>query len=367
VHKLLRLSLLWLYREAVILSFKAAGMRFIIRQIIQEAPDAKRFLLEDVSGEPLAYEAGQFLIFIFHNRNGAEQRRNYSICGSPALQEPLQILVKRVPNGEYSRWWIDKAAVGDTVESIGASGFFRLPESGSFVNNYFFFAAGSGISPVYALIKTLLVTTHARIVLVYSNRSKRETIFYDAFNQWKERYPDRFTIHFFFSDSNNVNRKRLGSELLHELLHEHEEYLDIHTLFYLCGPFEYMRMISIVLLSRGFRHDQIRKEQFVIEKAVPKQLPPDTDRHMVRIEKDGIVHLLEVQYPDTILSRARGAGVSLPYSCESGQCGTCAVQCISGKVWMSRNDVLLDEEIAAGRVLTCTGYPVGGDVALKFT
>ena len=340
-------------------------MRFIIRQIIQETPDAKRFLLEDISGEPLVYEAGQFLTFIFFNRNGVEQRRNYSICGTPALQEPLQILVKRVPNGEYSRWWIDKAVVGDTVESIGASGFFRLPESASAIHTCFFFAAGSGISPVYALIKTLLVSTHTRIVLVYSNRSKGETIFYEALQDWKERYPDRFIIHFFFSDSNDVNRKRLGSEILRSLLDGYQHLSD--ALFYLCGPFEYMRMIQIVLLSRGVATDQIRKEQFVIEKAEPKQQPPDTKVHAVTIAKDGTVYKLNVQYPETILAAAKKSGLLLPYSCESGQCGTCAAQCIEGKIWMSRNDVLLDEEVAAGRVLTCTGYPVEGDVLITFT
>jgi ring-1,2-phenylacetyl-CoA epoxidase subunit PaaE len=341
-------------------------MRFIIRQIIQEAPDAKSFLLEQESGDELRYEAGQFLTFLFTNRNGEVQRRNYSISSSPVLKEPLSITVKRISNGEYSRWWIDKAVVSDTVESIGASGFFRLPERSASAHSYFFFAAGSGISPVYALIKTLLVTTNTTIVLVYSNRRKTDAIFYNALLEWQKKYADRFIIHFFFSDSNDVQRKRLGSELLHQLLNEQSGLLNTHTVFYLCGPFEYMRMINIVLLSRGVSHDQIRKEQFVIEKAVPRQQPPDTNRHLVRIEKEGMIHELEVQYPDTILATAKRAGLSVPYSCESGQCGTCVAQCSKGKVWMHRNDVLLDEEIAAGRVLTCTGYPVGGDVTLRF-
>jgi len=56
----------------------------------------------------------------------------------------------------------------------------------------------------------------------------------------------------------------------------------------------------------------------------------------------------------------------LPYSCEAGRCGSCTATCIDGKVWMSYNEVLMDDEISKGRVLTCTGYPIGGDVVLKF-
>ncbi|MBS1562920.1 MAG: 2Fe-2S iron-sulfur cluster binding domain-containing protein, partial [Bacteroidetes bacterium] len=59
-------------------------------------------------------------------------------------------------------------------------------------------------------------------------------------------------------------------------------------------------------------------------------------------------------------------GIALPYSCEAGRCGSCAATCTKGKVWMSYNEVLLDEELAKGRILTCTGYPVGGDIELEY-
>lgn len=71
------------------------------------------------------------------------------------------------------------------------------------------------------------------------------------------------------------------------------------------------------------------------------------------------------KYPDTILGSAKRNGVQLPFSCESGQCGTCSATCIKGKVWMSKNEVLMEDEITNGRILTCTGYPIDGDIELK--
>jgi len=56
--------------------------------------------------------------------------------------------------------------------------------------------------------------------------------------------------------------------------------------------------------------------------------------------------------------------IELPYSCETGRCGTCAAVCKRGNVWMKYNEVLTDEDIRANKVLTCTGYPVYGDVGL---
>ncbi|MFL5771700.1 MAG: 2Fe-2S iron-sulfur cluster-binding protein [Flavisolibacter sp.] len=70
-------------------------------------------------------------------------------------------------------------------------------------------------------------------------------------------------------------------------------------------------------------------------------------------------------YPDTILQSAKKAGITLPYSCETGRCGNCAARCVHGKVWLSYNEVLTEKELEKGLTLTCVGHPVGGDVILN--
>ncbi len=336
-----------------------------IKEVIRETADAKSFILEKTSGSSLQYKPGQFLTFLFQKRNGEDVRRNYSV--SAASGEPLRITVKRIPNGEFSRWLIDKAKPGDVLISTGASGFFTLPDSPELFAKYFFFAAGSGITPILPMIQTLLGTVPgSSVVLVYSNRSRHETIFLAALLKLQNDYPDRFTLEFFFTETTDILHKRLSGFRVAELLGKYTDgSLQLQqTLFYLCGPFEYMRMISIVLLSNGVAQDHIRKEIFVIEKPSEKLKPPDTDPHQVKLIVNDSEYTFITSYPETILQTAKRLLIPLPYSCESGQCGTCALTCVEGQIWMRKNEVLLDQEISQGRVLTCTGFVVGGNAVL---
>ncbi|MDI3322555.1 ferredoxin--NADP reductase [Pinibacter soli] len=337
-----------------------------IADIIEETNQSKTFVLAPLAEKQIEYKAGQFLTFVF-SKHDMEERRSFSISSTPLLKEPLSITVKRLDNGEYSRKLIDNSSVGDELITIGPSGFFTLPDNISSYNQIFFFAAGSGITPVLPLIKTLLHSNaNLKIVLIYSNQSVADTIFYKTLQGLAAKFPDKFTIEFLFSDAQNLGRARLSKWLLEVLLKEYSTCPYSETLFYLCGPFDYMRMATIQLLNEGVPAANIHKENFTTFKIETKELPPDTLPHMISIEANGRVYDLVSQYPQTILQAAKKADITLPYSCEAGRCGTCSATCISGKVWMSYNEVLMDNEIAKGRVLTCVGYPVGGDVILKF-
>lgn len=146
--------------------------------IVKETSDTKSFVLE-CTDCTITYKAGQFITFIFKGRNGRQVRRSYSISSSPDLNEPLTVTVKRIPNGEFSRMLIDRTREGDILETIGASGFFVLPENTAGLKRIVFMAAGSGITPVFSLIKTILHHHPSlHILLIYSNRSPKNTIFY---------------------------------------------------------------------------------------------------------------------------------------------------------------------------------------------
>lgn len=339
--------------------------RLKIEQIIQETADTKSFVLKPVGHPTIQYQPGQFLTFLFRQSGGLEARRSYSISSTPVTNEPLTITVKRVPNGEYSRKLVDKMKLGDELITIGASGFFTLPAELQEDHQLIFFAAGSGITPVYALIKTILYGYAAiPILLIYSNRSPETTIFYESLKELQKFFPGRLQVFFLFSTAADLSRARLNVNLLQQLFGMQDIARFRSQLFYLCGPFEYMRMITIALQGYGVPPSNIRKEIFNIEKPLKKPVPPDKEMHQVRLVIEDKEYRFGVQYPTTILQAAKTLHIPLPYSCESGQCGTCAATCISGKVWMWHNDVLLDDEIAKGRVLTCTGYAVEGDVTL---
>ncbi|PSR55199.1 hypothetical protein AHMF7605_17645 [Adhaeribacter arboris] len=337
----------------------------IIREIREEAKEVKTFYFEENPASKIVYESGQYLTLVRQTPTG-EIRRSYSITSSPMLSEPLAIGVKRIDNGLFSRYLIDHAKPGEVVYTTGAGGFFTLPPDISTYKHVFFCAAGSGITPIYSLLKTILHAHPAlNVTLIYSNHSVEDTIFWDELQQLAQRFPEELQLEFLFSNNPNLNRARLHKSLLHTFWQQYVAIPPEQVLSYICGPLNYMRMCTYALREMGVPANNIRKENFNTDKPVLHNEPPDTEPHLVTINYRHQQFSLVVQYPKTILQTAKEAGIILPYSCEAGRCGNCVAQCIQGKVWLAYNEVLTDKELANGLTLTCVGYPVKGDVLLR--
>lgn len=334
-----------------------------IAQIIPETKDAKTFVLQPLNNWQPQYNPGQFITLVFKTRHG-EKRRSYSISSSPVLNEPLSITIKKVDNGEFSRLMLAHAKVGDRLYASGISGFFQLPPNLHGAKQFFFLAAGSGITPCFALIKTILKTTNRNVVLVYSSKTEADTIFKEALLRLQEAYGNRFQIKFLYSNKADVMQSRLSNWLLQQLLAKYLSVPRQNALFYLCGPFDYMQMITITLLNEGVEQQNIRRENFNSLPRAAKPVPPDTDAHFVSIQFNNNAYKIKVQYPQTVLAAAKENNIALPYSCEAGRCGSCAATCIHGKLWMAYNEVLMDDELAKGRVLCCQAYPIDGDAEI---
>ncbi|MEP6845082.1 MAG: iron-sulfur cluster-binding domain-containing protein [Panacibacter sp.] len=334
--------------------------------IISETALAKTLILQPLNEWHPSYKPGQFITLLFYN-TGTEKRRSYSLISDPLKDQFLHITVKRVPNGEYSRYLLDYVVTGDEFYTTGIAGFFTLSEEKDYhIKQLFFMAAGSGITPVFSLICSALQNwSDVFITLIYSNRNKNDVIFYERLRTLQLAHGERLRIEWLFSDSLNTRTSRLSNYLLNILL---KLYVPAgkHALFYMCGPFDYMLMIQITLLAYGVPLKHIYKEQFSTLPRLVKPVPPDTDLHNAAIHIGSKVYDLPVQYPSTILNTAKAHNIILPYSCEAGRCGSCAARCTSGKIWMAYNEVLTDDEIAKGRVLVCQAYPVGGDVVIEF-
>jgi ferredoxin-NADP reductase len=338
----------------------------VISSIREETPGVKTFAIISEDGTSIPYAAGQFITFAFVH-HGREERRSFSISSSPALSEQLSFTVKRIDNGAYSRLLIDRAKVGDKLFTTGAAGLFTLPENMDAYGQVFFFAAGIGITPVYSLIKTLLhKRPEKQVVLIYSNGSREEVVFYNELNELAKKFRNKFKVEFLYSTSFDLARARLSKALLPILLNEYAVVPQGRMLFYICGPFAYMRMAIISLEEQGINEDQIKKENFnTNDRVIKKATPPDTTAHHITIKMDGKEYTFPVQYPDTILQAAKKNGLALPYSCEVGRCGSCAALCTKGTVWLSYNEVLMDSDLKQGKILTCVGHPIGGDVAIE--
>jgi ring-1,2-phenylacetyl-CoA epoxidase subunit PaaE len=334
-----------------------------ITHIKEEAPQAKTFWLEPL--HPVLYRSGQYLTLLHPHH--PELRRSYSLSSAPEVDSGLAITLRRVDNGLFSRWLIDEAAVGDELLSLGAGGLFTLPEPTEVAyEQLLLFAAGSGITPIFSLLKSVLHTRpEVSILLVYSNRTPQDAIFQTELRELAAQFSDRLHIEFLFSNHPNLARARLYKDLLVTLVRQHATTTPALMLAYVCGPLDYMRMCNYGLHAVGLPADRIRRENFVLPPPIRPDLPPDTDTHNVLVEVGGQSYSFPVVYPDTILQAARKHGLTLPYSCEAGVCGNCVARCVSGKVWLSYNEVLTERDMAQGLTLTCVGHPIEGNVHLR--
>lgn len=317
---------------------------------------------ETVDGSVLEYQAGQFLPLVF-KVNGKELRRSYSFCSSPQVDEPLSIAVKLVENGEISRFIHHQLAVGDVVDIAEPNGQFTYTPQADSKRTVFLFAAGVGITPLFSILKTALVTEkYSRIVLIYSSRSASDTLFKDEIAQWQANFPDRLKVIHLHSNSKNLMRARLNGFLINQLVKENMTFSSVDALFYTCGPVDYMDVCRITLLGAGFTPAQVKRETFVlpedeVDEDDSTEKIRDTNTYSVVLHFAGKVHHLEIPYPKRILEVALEHKIKLPYSCSGGVCSTCVATCIEGGVRMDYNEVLTDDEVARGRVLVCTGHP----------
>lgn len=348
-------------------------LQLSITKIIRETSDTKSFYLEPVNKNiSINYKAGQFLTLII-NYNEREIRRSYSLGSAQWVNEELFITVKRKVNGEISRHLLDHFKEGDILKSLQPSGRFIIYEP--LAETYFFVAAGSGITPVFALIKELLYHHSAtKIVLINQCRNEANVIYGKELLALQQHFKDRFQLMQFFSRpiSRRYTSKHLNNEILERIINEKITKDKSQTNnkrqrinFYICGPLPFMRMAEFTLRQMGFAQDQIRKEHFVIDTPPTAPLLIDTTPKKVTIHYQQQTHHIEVVYPTSILDTALQNGIQLPYSCKGGRCSTCTGYCLSGKIVMSMNEVLTNKDIANGLVLTCVGF-AATDVELTF-
>lgn len=332
-------------------------IKLCLTDIFSNTADTKTLYFKQVEGDPLVYQAGQFLTFIFNNKTGS-YRRSYSLSSSPDIGEPISITVKHTENGEASTLLTQNANPGDLFTVLPPAGLFKIIPEPHVKRTVFMFAAGSGIAPVFAMIKSLLYKEPlSKMILAYSNRNEVSTIFLKELKQLQFLFPEQLVIWWLFSTSKDLMRARLNGNLIDMVLNK--EVLTGPKLAFVCGPYDYMENTVISLLTYGFKANEIRKEQFVITLTEADQFEfKNTQTFEISIKQGNkITQRFSVPPSTTILRAALNAGIDLPYSCMAGKCSACSVTCNSGEVKMSYNEVLTEEELNNGRILTCTGYP----------
>jgi ring-1,2-phenylacetyl-CoA epoxidase subunit PaaE len=211
-----------------------------------------------------------------------------------------------------------------------------------------FIAAGSGMVPIFSLLKSALAkTANDPILLITQNHDAGSILFRQELGDLARRHKDRFHWLSFLSSANG----RLNNWLLEALVPPSPR-----SLYFLCGPPAFMRMAQFTLRLMGARAEQIRKEHFTVEYLPPPPVPSDTTPKNITIHRRDSVVRFQASWPSTILQAAEKNGIALPYSCRGGRCSTCVARCLQGTVALSINEVLTEKDLEAGLVLPCVGY-----------
>ena len=307
--------------------------------------------------------------------NGKEERRSYSIC-SGVDDGDLRIGVRHVTGGVMSGWLNQSLKTGETIDVLPPEGRFFVPIDAALARNYLGIAGGSGITPILAIMKTVLAREPlSRFTLIYGNRRQSSTMFKEELEDLKNRYLTRLTLHTVFSQehmdsplySGRLTQAKLG-EFLNVLIQPQQ--LD-HV--FVCGPHGFNDAADAALLAAGVPAGHIHIERFGVPvdatggTVKPAAQPGDAPQAMVQIIRDGLAREIEFRTEHgNVLDAAAAAGLEVPYSCKSGVCCTCRAKLLEGKVRMDRNFALEPHEVAAGFVLTCQAHPLTERVVISF-
>lgn len=320
------------------------------------------------------FMAGQYLN-IRIQVDGQLQTRSYSICSSPNESE-FSIAVKRLSNGVCSNYFNDKLQVGELVELAAPMGKFKHIPDALAANHYTAFAAGSGITPIISIIKTVLAEEpNSTITLVYGNRNRKSIIFKEALEALKDKFLHRFSvIHILSREKTDaeLNFGRIDQSKLEQLL-KHHVHLNQVDAFFLCGPEAMVASIRQALTEQKVDAQNIHFELFttaqksITQLETTKQLSSDGPTSDVQVILDGIAFdfPLAANGP-SILDAAMAQGADLPFSCKSGVCCTCKARLIEGEVEMDVVYGLEPDEIDRGFILTCQSHPRSAKLVVDF-
>lgn len=309
-----------------------------------------------------------------HDFDGIDVRRSYSIC-SPAPDGRLRIAIRQVPGGVFSTWATNELHPGDMVEVTEPTGHFTHELDPSAARRYAFFAAGSGITPVYSMMATVLAEEPlAEVSLVYLNRTALTAMLIDDVQDLRDRYLGRMRIAFAFSReesgsallSGRPDRRRLDDLVAAGFLPADADHA------FLCGPIELTDIARDALESAGMASSKIHREIFTTKQQGTVTLAPQevTETSVVvatgRATLNGRASTFELYEGDSVLDAVQRVRPDAPYSCRSGVCSTCQAVVREGSVDMAVNYGLTADEVARGYVLTCQATPTTASIDVDY-
>ena len=340
-----------------------------IKEVIQETDNAVSIVFHVPAELQSLYQflAGQY-VNLKLTLDGQEIRRAYSVCSSPKSGE-LRIAIKSVQDGHFSKFANANLRAGDFLDVSKPEGKFTFEPDNEKQKNYAGFAAGSGITPVMSILKSVLESEpKSTFVLVYGNKSPKETIFHNELHELQLKYVGRFFVHYVFSQAKGEGELfgRIDKSTVNFVLNnKHKE--KAFDKFYLCGPEAMINLVSSVLKEENISETDIKFELFSSSSTKESiQIESNSGTSKIEMMVDDTLTTFQMSQKQTILEAALKQGIDAPYSCQGGICCSCLARIKKGTAEMKKNSVLTDNEIAEGLILTCQAYPTSDDVYVDY-
>ena len=307
------------------------------------------------------FSAGQYVTLELEI-DGVTVRRSYSICSEPG-DETFEVGIKKVQNGIFSTYVNEKLRINDSIKVGKPEGRFIWEPNEN--EKIMAIAAGSGITPIMSIIKSVIKHSEkSSLTLIYCNKSPDKTMFYKELQLLAKDFPNCLNIHWTFTEANEkyANFGRVDENYINFVLNKNKIK---PNKYFLCGPEKMIDLSKNFLIKKGISENQILFELFK-ETSNKKEINEASNSGFLNIKYDDVYYKLPLSAEKTILDIALQAKINVPYSCQGGVCCSCIGKIIEGKAKMKSNQVLTDEEIREGLILTCQAVSISEKITIDY-
>ncbi|WP_405163707.1 ferredoxin--NADP reductase [Nocardia sp. NBC_01499] len=332
--------------------------------VIEETADARTLVFEvpDELSERFRYRPGQFLTLRVPSARTGSVARCYSLCSSPHCDDRIAVTVKRIADGYASNLICDTVDVGDLITVLEPSGSFGPRELNTDV---LLCAAGSGITPVLSIVKSMMVGGSGNAVVLYANRDGSSVIFADALTELADRHPGRLQVLHWLESERGLPTAKAVADLVRPYAGRD---------WFLCGPAGFMAVVGAAAAAHRVPAVRIHTEEYRSLQSNPFEPLRETqstttplgDTAVAEVDIDGETHVLDWPKHTPLLDVLLDNGIDAPYVCRESACGTCVCSVKQGKTRMRQNEALIDDEIALGLTLACQTLPESPRVHIAF-
>lgn len=344
-------------------------------KVVQETENAVTIFF-NTGSHKLDYHPGQYLN-VTCEIDGKQISRSYSFSSVSSDKYP-SITVKRVNGGKMSNYLIENAERITQWQIEAPFGNFILDKPIAEQSEIIFLAGGSGISPLFSMLKS--ITQNANVpLLLYSNKSLDETIFREEL----DAYYSNGKLNYYYSltsDSSGCTQirhipGRFSPIAIQSVIRKQIKNIS-NAHYYICGPLTLMQLYKEVLRSMNIPEEQIHMEYFdaplenkpIINDGKSKEVLVSYFKDQFFNEDEmqtfECTELIEVKAGQSLLQAVSQNDIQVSSSCNSGTCGSCWATKTAGEIRMQNNHALTKEQVSEGKILLCQSYPFDESVSI---